>query len=52
MCTDNEHDPHITLHGFFSGAEGRKGLKEGSRVRQKHNSLGIVFIAAIATLRR
>jgi hypothetical protein len=25
-------------------------LKEGSRVRQKHNCLGIVFIAAIATI--
>ena len=27
MCTDNEHDPHthILLHGFFSGAAGRKG---------------------------
>jgi hypothetical protein len=24
-------------------------LKEGSRVRQKHNCLGILFIAAIAT---
>jgi hypothetical protein len=25
------------------------GLKEGSRVRQKHNCLVILFIAAIAT---
>jgi hypothetical protein len=44
-----EQDKVIRVSSGSSSPLCLRKLKEGSRVRQKHNCLGIVFIAAIVT---